>query len=77
MICNPVMQETRTVLSTALREKIKELALDPLQLQRNFNAFFIQTDKVQMKINRVSREIMFDKGGLKFGNGEQAQTALG
>lgn len=71
------MQETRTVLATALREKIKELALDPLQLQRNFNAFFIQTDKVQMKINRVSREIMFDKSGLKFGNGEQAQTALG
>jgi len=76
LICNPVIDETRTVMTTALRERIKELAMDPMMLQSKFNKFFIQTDKVQMKINRVSREIMFDNDGLKFGSGENAQIAL-
>lgn len=77
MICNPLMADTRAVMATALREKIKELALDPMQLQRHFNAFFVQTDKVHMKMNRVSREIHFDQSGFHFGASDSQQTALG
>jgi len=48
-------------MSTVFRETVKELSLDPLQLQKNFNPWFINSDKVQFKIKRVSRELQYSE----------------
>jgi len=37
MVCNSIVDKLREVLGNSFREKVKELALDPLQLQLNFN----------------------------------------
>lgn len=57
MICNAILDDLRGVMTTSFREVVKELSLDPLQLQKNFNPWFIHNDKVQLKMNRVSREL--------------------
>jgi len=38
MICNTILDDMRKVIGTSFREKVKELALDPLNLQQNFNS---------------------------------------
>lgn len=77
MICNAILDDMRKVVDTVFRETVKGLSLDPLQLQKNFNPWFVNSDKVQLKIRRVSRELMYSYEEIFFGRGEDKKTALG
>jgi hypothetical protein len=69
-VCNALIDDMRKVMDTAFKEKVMELAMDPLQLQQNFNMYFLKSDSIYMKVNRVAREVTFDQSGVFFGSGE-------
>jgi hypothetical protein len=63
-VCTDDMTNLREVLRTNLKHKSKELASDPVKLRQNFNEFFMDTETVVIKINKLARNLKFGKKGM-------------
>lgn len=63
------MEKLKEVLKTNFVNKTKESSSQPLKIKMHFNPWFMRTDSVFMKIQKVSREVKFDLTGVFFGEG--------
>lgn len=64
------MEKMKEILRTNFVNKIKESSNLPLKMKMHFNNWFMKSDSVLMKIQKVSREVKFDEDGVFFGDNE-------
>jgi len=58
------MEKLLAALKNNFINKVKENSTQPLKIKLHFNQWFMHSDTVYMKLNKVSREVKFDPEGI-------------
>jgi hypothetical protein len=58
------MDKMLAALKTNFINKVKENSTQPLKIKLHFNPYFMNSDSIYMKLNKVSREVKFDPAGI-------------
>lgn len=63
-VCTDNIKALREALRKNVKNKSKEGSTDPINIRKHFNEYFLETEIVHMKLNRMSKALKFDENGL-------------
>jgi len=63
-VCTDDIKALREALRRNVKNKSRESASDPVNIRKHFNEYFLETETVQLKMNRMSKALKFDEDGI-------------